>query len=89
MGPATHTPHISGAEQRGRTIDMDFTNEVLANLAEEKLGGRRGTYKRVHPNDHAGATEKAARLIGSRGRQGASAQPAGAHPAASRAPSVK
>ena len=28
------------------------TNEVLANLAEEKLGGRRGSYKRVHPNDH-------------------------------------
>jgi aspartate ammonia-lyase len=28
------------------------TNEVLANLAEEKLGGRRGDYKRVHPNDH-------------------------------------
>ena len=28
------------------------TNEVLANLAEEKLGGRRGTYTRVHPNDH-------------------------------------
>ncbi len=28
------------------------TNEVLANLAEERLGGRRGTYKRVHPNDH-------------------------------------
>jgi aspartate ammonia-lyase len=28
------------------------TNEVLANLAEERLGGKRGTYKRVHPNDH-------------------------------------
>ena len=28
------------------------TNEVLANLAEERLGGRRGTYARVHPNDH-------------------------------------
>jgi aspartate ammonia-lyase len=28
------------------------TNEVLANLAEEHLGGRRGTYARVHPNDH-------------------------------------
>ena len=28
------------------------TNEVLANLAEERLGGRRGTYTRVHPNDH-------------------------------------
>jgi aspartate ammonia-lyase len=28
------------------------TNEVLANLAEERLGGTRGTYQRVHPNDH-------------------------------------
>jgi len=28
------------------------SNEVLANLAEERLGGRRGTYERVHPNDH-------------------------------------
>ena len=28
------------------------TNEVLANLAEERLGGRRGTYQHVHPNDH-------------------------------------
>ena len=28
------------------------TNEVLANLAEEHLGGRRGRYERVHPNDH-------------------------------------
>ena len=28
------------------------TNEVLANLAEEHLGGTRGTYERVHPNDH-------------------------------------
>lgn len=27
-------------------------NEVLANLAEERLGGRRGEYRRVHPNDH-------------------------------------
>ena len=28
------------------------TNEVLANLAEERMGGRRGTYAHVHPNDH-------------------------------------
>jgi aspartate ammonia-lyase len=28
------------------------TNEVLANLANESLGGRRGEYKPVHPNDH-------------------------------------
>lgn len=27
-------------------------NEVLANRAEEKLGGARGEYARVHPNDH-------------------------------------
>lgn len=27
-------------------------NEVLANLAEEILGGRRGEYARVNPNDH-------------------------------------
>lgn len=28
------------------------TNEVLANLANERLGGKRGEYKPVHPNDH-------------------------------------
>jgi aspartate ammonia-lyase len=28
------------------------TNEVLANRASELLGGRRGTYTDVHPNDH-------------------------------------
>src|SRR4249920_2691746 len=27
-------------------------NEVLANRASEILGGRRGDYVRVHPNDH-------------------------------------
>jgi aspartate ammonia-lyase len=28
------------------------TNEVLANRASEILGGKRGDYSRVHPNDH-------------------------------------
>src|SRR5689334_20849874 len=28
------------------------TNEVLANLAAERLGGSRGAYDVVHPNDH-------------------------------------
>jgi aspartate ammonia-lyase len=28
------------------------TNEVLANRASELLGGKRGEYKTVHPNDH-------------------------------------
>src|SRR5436190_11588784 len=27
-------------------------NEVLANRANELLGGKRGEYKLVHPNDH-------------------------------------
>jgi aspartate ammonia-lyase len=27
-------------------------NEVIANLANERLGGRRGRYSPVHPNDH-------------------------------------
>ena len=27
-------------------------NEVIANLANERLGGHRGTYTPVHPNDH-------------------------------------
>lgn len=35
----------------GTTANM-VVNEVLANLAEEKLGGKRGEYKLVHPNDH-------------------------------------
>ena len=36
----------------GTSANMN-ANEVLANRAEELLGGRRGQYRRVHPNDHA------------------------------------
>ncbi len=35
----------------GTSTNMN-ANEVIANLANEKLGGRRGVYKPVHPNDH-------------------------------------
>ena len=35
----------------GTSANMNV-NEVLANLAEELLGGRRGEYRRLHPNDH-------------------------------------
>ena len=35
----------------GTSANMN-ANEVLANWAEEFLGGRRGEYLRVHPNDH-------------------------------------
>lgn len=35
----------------GTSLNMN-TNEVLANRAEELLGGNKGEYKRVNPNDH-------------------------------------
>lgn len=35
----------------GTSANMN-ANEVLANVAEELLGGRRGDYRLVHPNDH-------------------------------------
>lgn len=41
-------PFQAGA---GTSHNMNI-NEVLANRAEEILGGRRGEYRLVHPNDH-------------------------------------
>jgi aspartate ammonia-lyase len=35
----------------GTSFHMNM-NEVLANRAEERLGGRKGEYRLVHPNDH-------------------------------------
>ncbi|MGE0000932.1 MAG: aspartate ammonia-lyase [Fimbriimonadaceae bacterium] len=35
----------------GTSFNMNV-NEVLANLAEERLSGKRGSYERVSPNDH-------------------------------------
>jgi aspartate ammonia-lyase len=53
------------------------TNEVLANRAEELLGGNRGEYRLVHPNDHVNmgqstndvfpAATRLALLLGTRG----------------------
>lgn len=42
-----HSRHGGG----GTSANMN-ANEVLANLAEERLGGRRGDYRKIHPNDH-------------------------------------
>lgn len=41
--------HLHGGG--GTSANMNV-NEVLANLGEELLGGRRGEYRLVHPNDH-------------------------------------
>jgi len=60
-------PYQAGA---GTSHNMN-TNEVLANRAIEILGGRRGDYTRVHPNDHVNMAQStndtvptALRLIG-------------------------
>jgi fumarate hydratase, class II len=41
-------PYQAGA---GTSLNMNV-NEVVANRANELLGGKRGEYKPVHPNDH-------------------------------------
>jgi fumarate hydratase, class II len=41
-------PFQAGA---GTSHNMN-ANEVIANLANERLGGQRGAYRPVHPNDH-------------------------------------
>jgi aspartate ammonia-lyase len=41
--------HLHGGG--GTSANMN-ANEVLANLAEERLGGRRGEYRLAHPNEH-------------------------------------
>ena len=60
-------PYQAGA---GTSHNMN-PNEVLANRAAEILGGTRGTYKLVHPNDHVNMAQStndtiptALRLIG-------------------------
>lgn len=42
-----HALHGGG----GTSLNMNV-NEVIANYAEELLGGRRGEYRHIHPNDH-------------------------------------
>jgi aspartate ammonia-lyase len=41
--------HLHGGGGTSANINAD---EVLANLGEELLGGRRGQYQELHPNDH-------------------------------------
>lgn len=44
--------HVDPIQAGAGTSHNMNTNEVLANLANERLGGKRGEYKPVHPNDH-------------------------------------
>ena len=54
----------------GTSFHMNV-NEVLANIAIETLGGRRGDYKLVHPNDHVNCGQSTNDVIPSATRLGA------------------
>jgi fumarate hydratase class II/aspartate ammonia-lyase len=53
IGGAHHEQFVVDRFQAGAGTSHNMnTNEVLANLANVALGGRRGEYRPVHPNDH-------------------------------------
>lgn len=48
-----HNDFITDPIQGGAGTSMNMNiNEVLANRGSELLGGKKGEYKKVHPNDH-------------------------------------
>jgi len=63
-------PYQAGA---GTSHNMNV-NEVLANRANELLGGRRGEYKPVHPNDHVNMAQSTNDVIPTAIRLGALSQ---------------
>src|SRR5919201_3011403 len=63
-------PYQAGA---GTSHNMNV-NEVLANRANELLGGKRGEYKPVHPNDHVNMAQSTNDVIPTAIRLGALAQ---------------
>jgi aspartate ammonia-lyase len=53
LGGALRDQFVVDVYQAGAGTSHNMnTNEVLANRAEELLGGARGAYAHVHPNDH-------------------------------------
>ena len=53
IGGAHHEQFVVDRFQAGAGTSHNMnTNEVIANLANVRLGGRRGEYAPVHPNDH-------------------------------------
>ena len=53
LGGAHRDQFVVDVYQAGAGTSHNMnTNEVLANLAAERLGGARGAYDTVHPNDH-------------------------------------
>lgn len=53
-----HDEFIVDAYQAGAGTSHNMNaNEVIANRAEELLGGKRGDYRLVHPNDHVNMSQ--------------------------------
>ena len=56
--PFTHNFPVHYLHGGGGTSANMNANEVLANYAEEILGGKRGSYQLVHPNNHVNPSIK-------------------------------
>lgn len=60
---------VTDALQGGAGTSMNMNvNEVLANRAEELLGGQKGQYLLVHPNDHVNCGQSTNDVVPSAGR---------------------
>ena len=58
LGGAMRDQFVVDVYQAGAGTSHNMnTNEVLANRAEELLGGARGEYRLVHPNDHVNMSQ--------------------------------
>ncbi|MGN0291488.1 MAG: lyase family protein, partial [Lachnospiraceae bacterium] len=51
----------------GTSANMNM-NEVLANRANEWLGGKKGSYNRIHPNDHVNMSQSTNDVIPTAGK---------------------
>lgn len=51
----------------GTSANMNM-NEVLANRANEWMGGRKGDYSRIHPNDHVNMSQSTNDVIPTAGK---------------------
>ncbi|MDE3101534.1 MAG: aspartate ammonia-lyase [Chloroflexota bacterium] len=53
LGGKHHDQFVIDVFQAGAGVSFHMNaNEVIANIADRKLGGALGTYAKVHPNDH-------------------------------------
>jgi aspartate ammonia-lyase len=64
-----HNHFITDAIQGGAGTSMNMNaNEVIANRADEILGGIKGEYKHIHPNDHVNMGQSTNDVIPSSGK---------------------